>query len=118
MRSDTHPITPQLRPPLLPKRLFLFEHVRSPSEWLIERRVPESTVRKSGPKPSMSIAAGHVRPQIKENVMKLNKTLWTIQGVLAALFVFAGVMKLVMPIEAMAGPVALPEALLRLVGVA
>jgi len=50
--------------------------------------------------------------------MKLNKTLWTIQGVLAALFVFAGVMKLVMPIEAMAGPVALPEALLRLVGVA
>jgi len=38
--------------------------------------------------------------------MKLNKTLWTIQGLLAALFVFAGVMKLVMPITAMGGSVA------------
>ena len=50
--------------------------------------------------------------------MKLNRTLWTIQGALAALFLFAGVMKLVMPIEAMAGPVALPGALLRFIGVA
>ncbi|HMD36088.1 MAG TPA: DoxX family protein [Vicinamibacterales bacterium] len=50
--------------------------------------------------------------------MKLNRTLWTMQGLLAALFVFAGVMKLVLPIEAMAGPVALPGALLRFVGVA
>jgi len=50
--------------------------------------------------------------------MKLNRTLWTIQGLLAALFLFAGVMKLVMPIEAMAGPVALPGALLRFIGVA
>jgi hypothetical protein len=36
---------------------------------------------------------------------------------LALLFAFAGVMKLVMPIEAMAGPVALPGLLLRFVGV-
>jgi len=50
--------------------------------------------------------------------MKANKTLWTLQGVLAALFLFTGVMKLVLPIEAMAGPVALPGALLRFLGVA
>jgi hypothetical protein len=34
------------------------------------------------------------------------------------LFLFAGVMKLVLPIEAMAGPVALPGLFLRLIGVA
>ena len=50
--------------------------------------------------------------------MKVNRTLWTIQGVLAALFLFAGTMKLVMPIEAMAGPVALPGPFLRFLGVA
>ena len=49
--------------------------------------------------------------------VKKNVTLWVVQGLLAALFLFAGVMKLVMPIEAMAGPVALPGALLRFVGV-
>jgi hypothetical protein len=41
-----------------------------------------------------------------------------IQGLLAALFLFAGGMKLVLPIEAMAGPVALPGLLLRFIGVA
>jgi DoxX-like protein len=50
--------------------------------------------------------------------MKINRTLWTIQGVLAILFVFAGVTKLVLPIEAMAGPVALPGLFLRFLGVA
>jgi hypothetical protein len=50
--------------------------------------------------------------------VKKNVTLWAVQGLLAALFLFAGVMKLVMPIEAMAGPVALPGFLLRFVGVA
>ena len=50
--------------------------------------------------------------------MKANKTLWTIQGLLAALFLFAGSMKLVLPIEAMAGPVALPGPFLRFIGVA
>ena len=42
--------------------------------------------------------------------MKRNITLWVIQGLLAALFLFAGSMKLVLPIEAMAGPVSLPMA--------
>jgi hypothetical protein len=50
--------------------------------------------------------------------MRKNARLWVVQGLLAALFLFAGGMKLVMPIEAMAGPVALPGLLLRFIGVA
>ena len=50
--------------------------------------------------------------------MRRNTVLWTIQGLLAALFLFAGVMKLVLPIEAMSGPIALPGAFLRFIGVA
>jgi hypothetical protein len=50
--------------------------------------------------------------------MRKNVTLWAVQGLLAALFLFAGGMKLVLPIEAMAGPVALPGLLLRFIGVA
>lgn len=49
--------------------------------------------------------------------MRKNVTLWVVQGLLAALFLFAGVMKLVLPIEAMAGPVALPVLFLRFIGV-
>jgi hypothetical protein len=49
--------------------------------------------------------------------MRKNATLWVVQGLLAALFLFAGVMKLVLPIEAMAGPVALPGLFLRFIGV-
>ena len=48
---------------------------------------------------------------------KSNVTLWVVQGVLASLFLFAGVMKLVLPVEAMAGPVALPGLFLRFIGV-
>lgn len=50
--------------------------------------------------------------------MRKNVTLWVVQGLLAALFLFAGVMKLVLPVEAMAGPVALPGLFLRFIGVA
>lgn len=50
--------------------------------------------------------------------MTFNRTLWTIQGLLSALFLFAGLMKLTLPIEAMAGPVGLPGPFLRFVGVA
>jgi hypothetical protein len=49
--------------------------------------------------------------------MRFNKVLWTIQALLALLFVFAGVAKLVLPIEAMAGPVAFPGWFLRFIGV-
>ncbi len=51
-------------------------------------------------------------------MMQKNSVLWTVQGLLAALFLFAGAMKLVLPIEAMAGPIALPGLFLRFLGVA
>ena len=44
--------------------------------------------------------------------------LWIVQGLLAALFIFAGGMKLVLPLEQMEGPIALPGAFLRFIGVA
>ena len=44
--------------------------------------------------------------------------LWGVQGLLAALFLFAGGMKLVMSLEAMKGPVELPGFFLRFIGVA
>ena len=51
--------------------------------------------------------------------MRTNTVLWIIQGLLAALFLFAGGAKLVMPVEAMQqGPVALPGPFLRFLGVA
>jgi DoxX-like protein len=51
--------------------------------------------------------------------MRRNVLLWIVQGLLAALFLFAGGMKLVLPIEAMSGgPIALPGPFLRFIGVA
>ena len=44
--------------------------------------------------------------------------LWIVQGLLAALFIFAGGMKLVLPLEALKGPVALPGWFIRFIGVA
>ena len=48
---------------------------------------------------------------------RLNTVLWIVQALLAALFLFAGVMKLILPIEAMAGPVDLTGPFLRFIGV-
>jgi uncharacterized membrane protein YphA (DoxX/SURF4 family) len=50
--------------------------------------------------------------------MTSNLLLWTVQTLLAALFLFAGIMKLVVPIEMLAGPVAFPGLFLRFIGVA
>ena len=47
----------------------------------------------------------------------MNVALWIVQGLLAALFVFSGGMKLVLPIERMTDPVALPGLFLRFIGV-
>jgi hypothetical protein len=44
--------------------------------------------------------------------------LWIVQGLLAALFLFAGGMKLVLPLEKLTGPVSLPGPFLRFIGVA
>src|SRR3954464_6696272 len=48
----------------------------------------------------------------------MNRTLWIVQALLAALFVFAGGMKLVLPIEEMTKDMALPGMFLRFIGVA
>ena len=48
---------------------------------------------------------------------KMNVALWVVQGLLAALFLFAGGAKLVLPLDQMAGPVALPGWFLRFLGV-
>jgi len=49
----------------------------------------------------------------------MNIALWIVQGLLAAIFLFAGGMKLVMPIEEMTKqmPIPLPELFLRFTGV-
>jgi hypothetical protein len=44
--------------------------------------------------------------------------LWIVQTLLAALFLFAGGIKLILPIEALAGPVPLPGLFVRFIGVA
>ncbi len=49
--------------------------------------------------------------------MTKNRILWIVQWLLALLFLFAGVMKLVLPIEEMTKQIALPGAFLRFVGV-
>jgi len=48
---------------------------------------------------------------------KTNALLWTIQVLLAALFLFAGVMKLIIPIEALTAQSTLPGLFLRFIGV-
>jgi len=44
--------------------------------------------------------------------------LWIVQGLLALLFLFAGGMKLVLPLEKLTGPVPLPGLFIRFIGVA
>src|SRR2546428_2995864 len=46
----------------------------------------------------------------------MNVALWIVQGLLAALFLFAGGAKLVLPLDQMAGPVGLPGWVLRFLG--
>src|SRR5258708_32780181 len=52
------------------------------------------------------------------NQKKKNAALWTVQGLLAALFLFAGSTKWVLPPEMLKGPVALPIGFVRFIGVA
>ncbi|HUO65692.1 MAG TPA: DoxX family protein [Terriglobales bacterium] len=47
----------------------------------------------------------------------MNLALWIIQILLALLFLFAGGMKLIMPLEKLTGPIALPGLFLRFIGV-
>jgi uncharacterized membrane protein YphA (DoxX/SURF4 family) len=48
----------------------------------------------------------------------VNVALWIVQGLLALLFLFAGGMKLITPIEEMTKQVPMPGAFLRFIGVA
>jgi len=48
----------------------------------------------------------------------VNLALWIVQALLAALFLFAGVMKLVLPLDQLQGPVAMPGWFIRFIGVA
>jgi uncharacterized membrane protein YphA (DoxX/SURF4 family) len=47
----------------------------------------------------------------------MNVALWIIQVLLAALFLFAGGMKLVLPLDKLTGPMAIPGWFLRFIGV-
>jgi uncharacterized membrane protein YphA (DoxX/SURF4 family) len=67
----------------------------------------------------MSILAVLVRQHSRgDKTMGLNALLWVVQALLAALFLFAGGMKLVLPLEALAGPIPLPGLFMRFIGVA
>jgi len=48
---------------------------------------------------------------------KMNYTLWTIQGLLAVVFLFAGGMKLVLPVAELTKQMPLPGAFVRFLGV-
>jgi uncharacterized membrane protein YphA (DoxX/SURF4 family) len=73
--------------------------------------------RKSGPNLSLE---GDVimRNAYGQSSRKANTLLWTLQVLLAALFLFAGGMKLVTPIAAMTQQMALPGPFLRFIGLA
>jgi hypothetical protein len=55
--------------------------------------------------------------EYKETRIK-NYALWTVQWLLALLFLWAGGVKLVLPLEMLQGPVALPGLFVRFIGVA
>jgi hypothetical protein len=48
----------------------------------------------------------------------VSRILWTVQVLLAGLFLWAGGIKLALPLEPLAGPVPVPGPFLRLIGVA
>jgi hypothetical protein len=48
---------------------------------------------------------------------KSNRILWTVQALLTLTFLFAGGSKLVLPLSAMQGPVAIPGLFIRFIGV-
>jgi hypothetical protein len=67
----------------------------------------------------LSIRRRSNRQRSRRDVMtQKNTVLWVVQGLLAALFLFAGGMKLVLPLDQMTGPVALPGWFLRFLGTA
>jgi uncharacterized membrane protein YphA (DoxX/SURF4 family) len=76
--------------------------------------------RHVGRSAGLSIPAPAVRLRLRggKRPLRYDKVLWTVQGLLAGVFLFAGVMKLILPLEALAAPVPLPGTFMRFVGVA
>jgi uncharacterized membrane protein YphA (DoxX/SURF4 family) len=68
---------------------------------------------------SVQMASGNVGSSKRRRLL-LTSVLWTVQGLLALLFLFAGSMKLVLPIEVMTQqmPLPLPGLFLRFTGTA
>jgi hypothetical protein len=56
--------------------------------------------------------------ETKGNSKRIGALLWTLQGLLAALFLFAGAMKLIMPIEKLVAQSSLPGWFLQFIGIA
>jgi hypothetical protein len=66
-------------------------------------------------KNSAAVSGNESEPQTSK---KLNTMLWILQGLLAAVFLFAGSMKLILPIEVMTKQTPLPGLFIRFIGVA
>jgi len=49
---------------------------------------------------------------------RTNAVLWTVQVLLALVFLFAGGLKLILPLDALKGPIPLPGLFMRFIGVA
>src|SRR5204862_6842184 len=64
---------------------------------------------------ALSGRGGHGRRRLRGSLMIY--ALWIVQSLLALLFLFAGGMQLVLPLEQLAGPITLPGPLLRFIGV-
>src|SRR3954467_12394445 len=62
--------------------------------------------------------AAEPNEEIPMRVIKKPAVLWVLQSLLAALFLFSGVFKLVMPPSAFAGPIPLPVSFIRFIGIA
>src|SRR3990167_424166 len=63
-------------------------------------------------------AAGSALGVVQTRIPIMTYALWIVQGLLALLFLWAGGMKLVLPLEKLTGPIPLPGLFLRLIGMA
>jgi hypothetical protein len=82
----------------------------------------ETALRPRSTQPNLSISVSSDRHSIESGTnaatedFNMKYLLWTIQGLLAILFLFAGGVKLVLPLDQMQGPVSLPLWFLRFIG--
>jgi hypothetical protein len=80
-------------------------------------RASDETIATGRPPAAAPHAPTPTRARGGRGVRARRALLWTAQGLLAALFLFAGGMKLVTPIAVLTAQTPLPGALIRLVGV-